>query len=143
MYKDRHQNDVKSVQTQKETPVQNKTLPNFVPMDSIPQLQVSDQIVGNGAEAKPTSNVTVHYTGAVAKTGAVFQSSLDTGQSVSFALNQVIQGWAQGVPGMKVGGTRRLFIPAALAYGANPPPSSGIPANADLVFDIQLLDVKN
>jgi FKBP-type peptidyl-prolyl cis-trans isomerase len=77
----------------------------------------------------------------VAATGIVFQSSLDGGQPIPFGLDQVIAGWTQGVPGMKVGGKRRLLIPAALAYGANPPQGSGIPANADLVFDIELVKI--
>ncbi|HSX32179.1 MAG TPA: FKBP-type peptidyl-prolyl cis-trans isomerase, partial [Candidatus Saccharimonadales bacterium] len=80
----------------------------------------------------------VDYTGAVAATGVIFQSSLDSGQPVSFPLGNVIQGWQEGIPGMKVGGTRRLIIPAAKAYGASPPQGSNIPANADLVFDVTL-----
>jgi FKBP-type peptidyl-prolyl cis-trans isomerase len=78
----------------------------------------------------------------VASTGTIFQSSLDTGQPVTFALNQVIKGWSEGVPGMKEGGVRRLLIPADKAYGANPPQGSNIPPNADLVFDITLVSVK-
>ena len=78
------------------------------------------------------------WTGAVAATGAIFQSSLDTGEPVSFGLDQVITGWRDGLVGMKVGGTRRLLIPADQAYGANPPSGSGIPANAALVFDVTL-----
>ncbi|HVO86504.1 MAG TPA: FKBP-type peptidyl-prolyl cis-trans isomerase [Candidatus Binatia bacterium] len=118
-------------------------LQNFTPVASVTSLQKIDTTVGTGAEAKANSNVTVNYTGAVAATGIIFQSSLDNnGQPVSFGLNQVIKGWSEGVPGMKVGGTRRLLIPASLAYGATPPSGSGIPANADLVFDITLLAVK-
>jgi len=113
-------------------------LENFTPVASIPTLQKQDTTVGTGAEVKPGDTVTVDYTGAVAATGVIFQSSLDTGQPVSFPLGSVIAGWTDGVPGMKVGGTRRLLIPAAQAYGANPPAGSGIPANADLVFDITL-----
>ncbi|RYF29339.1 MAG: hypothetical protein EOO17_01835 [Chloroflexi bacterium] len=59
------------------------------------------------------------------------------GNPITFGLNQVIKGWTDGVPGMKVGGTRRLIIPAAQAYGASSP-ASNIPANSDLVFDIEL-----
>lgn len=117
-------------------------LTNFTPINKIDSLQKVDQKEGSGAEAKSNSTVTVNYTGAVAATGLIFQSSLDSGQPVSFPLNQVIKGWSEGVPGMKVGGTRRLLIPASLAYGANPPPGSNIPANADLVFDITLLNVQ-
>ncbi|HEY4963252.1 MAG TPA: FKBP-type peptidyl-prolyl cis-trans isomerase [Candidatus Saccharimonadales bacterium] len=111
---------------------------NFTPTDSVTTLQSTDLVEGTGQTVKAGDKVTVDYTGAVAATGIIFQSSLDTGQTVSFGLNQVIPGWTQGVPGMKVGGTRRLVIPANLAYGASPPSGSGIPANAPLVFDITL-----
>lgn len=113
-------------------------LSGFTPLAKIDSLQEQDIKPGNGEAVKPNATVTVDYTGAVAATGKIFQSSLDSGQPVTFPLNQVISGWTQGVPGMKVGGTRRLLIPAAMAYGANPPAGSGIPANADLVFDITL-----
>jgi FKBP-type peptidyl-prolyl cis-trans isomerase len=134
--------------TKPETPVKSTTklagtkLANFVPTTSVPQLQVTDLTPGTGAAVKASDTVTVDYTGAVAATGIIFQSSLDSGQPVSFPLNQVIAGWTQGIPGMKVGGTRRLLIPAALAYGANPPSGSGIPANANLVFDVTLHSIK-
>jgi FKBP-type peptidyl-prolyl cis-trans isomerase len=104
-------------------------------------LQKDDTKLGDGAEAKTGSTVTVQYTGAVAATGVIFESSIDAGRPVTFGLDQVIKGWTEGVPGMKVNGQRRLLIPASLAYGANSP-SPDIPANADLVFDITLLDVK-
>lgn len=117
-------------------------LSNFTPVAKIDPLQKIDIQPGSGAEAKASSTVTVQYTGAVAATGTIFESSIDTGQPVTFGLNQVIKGWAEGVPGMKVNGQRRLLIPASLAYGANSPPGSGIPANADLVFDIILLNIK-
>jgi FKBP-type peptidyl-prolyl cis-trans isomerase len=115
---------------------------NYTPISKVDSLQKTDLKVGEGTEAKAGSTVTVHYTGAVAATGTIFQSSLDTGQPVTFPLNQVIKGWTEGVPGMKVGGERRLLIPASMAYGANPPAGSNIPANADLVFDITLIEVK-
>lgn len=126
---------------QKENKVnklQGTQLLGFTPTASIANLQKIDTTPGTGNEVKPGETVTVDYTGAVASTGVIFQSSKDSGQPVSFPLNQVIAGWSQGVPGMKVGGTRRLLIPASLAYGGNPPQGSGIPANADLVFDITL-----
>jgi peptidylprolyl isomerase len=118
-------------------------LANFVPTASIPELQEIDLTPGTGATVKAGNTVTVDYTGAVASTGIIFQSSLDSGSPVTFPLNQVIAGWTEGIPGMKVGGTRRLLIPAALAYGANPPSGSGIPANANLVFDVTLHSVKS
>ncbi len=118
-------------------------LVGFTPVKSTDILQCTDLKVGSGAVVKADSKITANYTGAVAATGVVFQSSLDNGgQPFTTTLTQVIPGWTTGIPGMKVGGERRLLIPAAYAYGANPPPGSGIPANADLVFDITLLAVQ-
>ena len=143
-HQNNNSNNTNSNQTKDNSKMlQGTQLSNFTPVAHVDSLQSTDTTVGTGAEAKASSTVTVNYTGAVAATGTIFQSSLDNGgQPVSFALNQVIKGWSEGVPGMKVGGTRRLLIPANLAYGANPPAGSGIPANADLVFDITLLAVK-
>lgn len=118
--------------------LQGTKLNDFTPVSEVGTLQKTDLKVGTGDEVKPGDTVTVDYTGAVAATGVIFQSSLDSGQPVTFGLNGVIKGWTDGVPGMKVGGTRRLVIPADQAYGANPPAGSGIPANAPLVFDITL-----
>lgn len=126
------------VDNKKSTVLQGTKLAGFTPVSSISQLQAIDTAPGTGDTVKAGDTVNVDYTGAVAATGVIFQSSLDTGQPVSFGLSQVIKGWTDGIPGMKVGGTRRLLIPAALAYGANPPQGSGIPANADLVFDVTL-----
>lgn len=116
-------------------------LDDFTPVENVPELEKIDRKAGTGEEVMPGATVTCHYTGAIAKTGHVFQSSRDFGGPVSFPLSGVIAGWTEGVPGMKVGGTRRLYIPAALGYGATPPPGSGIPANADLVFDIELISI--
>jgi FKBP-type peptidyl-prolyl cis-trans isomerase len=113
-------------------------LKNFTPTSDVPKLVIKDTKVGSGSAVKAGDTVTVDYTGAVAATGIIFQSSLDSGQPATFNINQVIKGWTEGMPGMHVGGTRRLTIPADLAYGANPPTGSGIPANAPLVFDITL-----
>ena len=115
---------------------------DFTPVDSVPELKTEDRVEGTGAVVEANDTVTCHYTGAVAKTGTVFQSSRDFGKPISFPLSGVIAGWTQGVPGMKVGGTRRLLIPAELAYGSTPPYGSGIPANADLVFDIELVGIQ-
>ena len=117
-------------------------LDDFTPVDAVPELVITDIVVGSGAEAASSDTVTCHYTGALAKTGAVFQSSRDFGHPISFPLNSVIQGWTEGVPGIKVGGKRRLLIPAAKAYGSRPPFGSGIPADADLVFDIELVSIE-
>jgi FKBP-type peptidyl-prolyl cis-trans isomerase len=122
--------------TVNNTKLQGAPLAGFTPVASIAKLQEIDSTPGTGDTVKPGATITVDYTGAVASTGVVFQSSKDTGKPVTFPLSGVIAGWSQGIPGMKAGGTRRLLIPANLAYGANPPAGSGIPANADLVFDV-------
>jgi len=114
-------------------------LQNFTPVSTVNDLQVIDTQPGTGDEVKAHDTVTVDYTGAVAATGTIFQSSLDMGQAVTLSLDGVIKGWSEGMVGMKVGGVRRLLIPAAQAYGANPP--SGIPVNANLVFDITLKSI--
>lgn len=120
-----------------------KTLNNFTPVSKTTTLEKIDLVVGSGQEVKAGATVSVHYTGAVAATGAVFQSSKDFGtEPITFPLSGVIKGWTDGIPGMKIGGTRRLIIPADQAYGANPPMGSGIPANADLVFDVELIAIK-
>ena len=123
---------------------QNKRLlPNFTVVTKTESLKKIDLVVGTGQEVKPGDTVSVHYTGAVAATGEIFQSSKDFGTDpITFPLAGVIKGWTDGIPGMKIGGTRRLVIPAAQAYGATPPPGSGIPANADLVFDVELIAIK-
>lgn len=116
-------------------------LDNFTPVSEVSELGKTDVREGTGDTVQSGATITAHYTGAVAATGAVFQSSKDFGRPISFGLNQVIKGWTDGVPGMKVGGIRRLLIPADQAYGASPPPGSGIPANAALVFDIELVSI--
>lgn len=121
--------------------LQGTQLNGFTPTDMVAELQITDIKPGTGETVQPGATVTAHYTGAVAATGLIFQSSHDFGRAIPFGLNQVIQGWTNGVPGMKVGGIRRLVIPAEQAYGATPPPGSGIPANAALVFDIELVEV--
>jgi FKBP-type peptidyl-prolyl cis-trans isomerase len=116
-----------------------KQMQDYAPVSNVEELQKIDLQVGTGGqEVKSTDKVTVDYTGAVAATGVIFESSLDSGQPVTFGLDQVIEGWQKGIPGMKVGGKRRLIIPAAQAYGATPPSGSGIPADAALVFDVTL-----
>lgn len=114
-------------------------LTDFTPGASVDTLQVIDLKEGTGAEVKSTDTITAHYTGALVKTGVIFQSSLDTGKPFTSPLSGLIQGWQTGIPGMKVGGTRRLIIPAAQAYGSQA--QQGIPANSDLVFDIQLVSI--
>ena len=105
------------------------------------QLEIEDQVVGDGKEAVPGMSVEVHYTGWLTD-GSKFDSSHDREQTFNFKLGagQVIQGWDQGVAGMKVGGTRKLTIPPGLGYGAR---GAGgvIPPNATLVFKVELISV--
>ena len=123
--------------------------PAVAPDDQVSALEVTDLVVGQGAEATAGSQVTVHYTGWMYdhtlpdKKGTTFDSSRKGGQPFSFALGQqqVIAGWDQGVTGMKVGGQRRLVIPAALAYGERGA-GGAIPPGATLVFDVELLGVQ-
>ena len=128
-------------QQPKEGQLQGTKLADFTPVEKIESLQKIDITAGTGKEVKSSDTITAHYTGAVAKDGVIFQSSLDSGQPFTSALSGLIKGWQEGIPGMKEGGKRRLLIPAELAYGANPPQGSGIPANADLVFDIELIKI--
>lgn len=115
-------------------------LQNFTPIASVPELQIIDTIVGTGDEVHVGGTVTAHYTGALAKDGTIFQSSHDSGDPVTFPLDRVIEGWTRGVPGMKVGGSRRLIIPSRQAYGSVRA-AANIPPNSDLVFDIELVAV--
>lgn len=102
------------------------------------ELGVADMAVGTGAEAKAGQTLTVNYCGVGLGSKALFDSSYSSGQSATFPLDGVIQGWQEGVPGMKVGGTRLLVIPGAMAYGQTPPSGSGISPDETLVFVITL-----
>jgi FKBP-type peptidyl-prolyl cis-trans isomerase len=124
--------------TNDQNKLEGKPMDDFTPVATVTELQATDLEAGTGEEVKPDDTVTVDYTGAVAATGTVFQSSLDFGQPVSFKLDEVITGWKEGMVGMKVNGKRRLLIPAEKAYGSTPPQGSGIPADAALVFDVTL-----
>lgn len=113
-------------------------LANFTPLSKVETLQIIDTIIGTGDEVPAGATITAHYTGALCKDGTIFQSSHDFGDPATFPLDRVIPGWTQGVPGMKVGGTRRLIIPSELAYGSARA-AANIPPNSDLVFDIELV----
>jgi FKBP-type peptidyl-prolyl cis-trans isomerase FkpA len=116
-----------------------------------PTLEIADQVVGTGREAGIGNTVVVNYTGwfykplARNQRGRKFDSSLDAGRTpLDFQLGagRVIKGWEQGVSGMKVGGKRTLIIPSALAYGKRGAPGGTIGPDSDLIFDVELLDVK-
>lgn len=116
-------------------------LSDFSPIENVSELQIIDIEEGTGQIVEPGATIEAHYTGALCKNGIVFQSSHDFGRPITFGLDQVIAGWTEGVPGMKVGGMRRLVIPADMAYGASSP-APNIPANSDLLFDIELIAIR-
>lgn len=104
-------------------------------------LKYIDLVVGTGESPTPTDSVTVNYTGTL-ENGTVFDASRLHGQEpASFPLNTVIKGWIEGVSTMKVGGVRKLVIPPDLAYGEHTIAGGVIPANATLIFTIELLDI--
>ena len=111
-------------------------------MQKFSELKIEDTLVGTGAKVKSGDTVVMHYTGTLVD-GTKFDSSLDRGQpfETQIGVGRVIKGWDQGVPGMKVGGKRKLFIPPALAYGER---GAGgvIGPNADLIFEVELLGIK-
>lgn len=102
-------------------------------------LIIEDIKLGDGYEVAAGGAVVAHYHGTLKEGGKVFDSSFERGEPIAFPLNGVIEGWQKGVPGMKVGGIRKLTIPAAMGYGAAGAGQT-IPPNADLVFTIQLVD---
>ncbi|HWG85778.1 MAG TPA: FKBP-type peptidyl-prolyl cis-trans isomerase [Deinococcales bacterium] len=115
--------------------------PTQAEVENATTLQSTDTVVGTGEEVAPSSTVTVHYYGRLAD-GTKFDSSCDGGEPATFPLTGVIRGWQEGMVGMKVGGQRRLIIPSALAYGETGTPGGPIPPNANLVFDIELVEVE-
>src|SRR4051812_12690744 len=104
--------------------------------------QIQDIKVGSGPAAKAGDTVSVHYVGTLAN-GTKFDSSRDRGRPFSFTLGQgrVIKGWDLGVPGMQVGGLRKLSIPPEEGYGSRGA-GNVIPPNADLIFEVELLEIK-
>lgn len=103
------------------------------------ELVIEDITVGDGAEAGPGQTVTVHYVGVDYETGDQFDASWDRGESIEFRLKGLIVGWQEGIPGMKVGGRRKLTIPPEMAYG--PAGSGHRLSGRTLIFVIDLLAV--
>jgi peptidylprolyl isomerase len=108
--------------------------------DEPTDLEIKDLTVGEGAEAVPGATVTVHYVGVEFGSGEQFDSSWDRGESIEFPLRGLIQGWQDGIPGMRVGGRRQLTIPPHLAYG--PAGGGHRLSGRTLIFVIDLLDVR-
>ncbi len=98
---------------------------------------VTDLVVGDGPEAVPGGTVEVHYVGVEYDSGEEFDSSWNRGESIEFPLRGLIQGWQDGIPGMRVGGRRQLVIPPAQAYG--PAGSGHRLSGKTLIFVIDLL----
>ncbi|MBX3380738.1 MAG: FKBP-type peptidyl-prolyl cis-trans isomerase [Phycisphaeraceae bacterium] len=103
-------------------------------------VEIEEITLGDGDVASLDSIVIVHYHGTLKSSGKVFDST-QGGSPIEFPLEDLIKGWQEGIPGMKIGGKRKLTIPWGLAYGAAGAPPD-IPPKADLVFEIELVDLK-
>jgi peptidylprolyl isomerase len=122
-------------------PTSTTTMPTET--ENVTQLQVTDEVVGTGAAAQAGDSVTVNYVGSLTN-GTVFDASANhgsTGFTFNLGAGQVIKGWDEGIVGMKVGGKRKLVIPASLAYG-DQAVGGVIPADSTLVFEVELLKVQ-
>lgn len=124
-------------------PVDPRPAPTVTTNDgAITELQTIDVREGDGEEVQPGDCVATLYYGTLASNGTNFDGNYDTGAPLEFSLaGGVIQGWVEGIPGMKVGGVRRILIPAAQAYGEQ---AQGdiIPANADLIFEVEVISTR-
>ncbi|QQS19252.1 FKBP-type peptidyl-prolyl cis-trans isomerase [Candidatus Saccharibacteria bacterium] len=114
----------------------------FKPEADVTELQTTDLTEGSGVQAKSGDTLVMKYYGTLASDGTMFDENYTKDTSFSFKLGggQVIQGWDQGLVGMKVGGERRLVIPSTLAYGEAG--QGAIPANSDLVFVVKLIRIQ-
>ena len=114
-----------------------------VTVSSPATLVITNPVTGTGAAAAVGSKITVNYTGWLYNSAAAdfHGTKFDSNTAITFTLasGNLIEGWVQGIPGMKVGGKRTLLIPSSLGYGASA--SGQVPANSGLVFDIELTAV--
>ena len=119
----------------------NMTITNEEIITTPSGLKYVEKHVGNGVIAEKGKTISVHYVGTL-EDGTKFDSSLDRGQPIDFKLGvgQVIKGWDEGLDGVKVGGKRKLIIPAELGYGSRA--AGKIPANSTLIFEVELVGVK-
>jgi peptidylprolyl isomerase len=119
----------------------DRTKPEFdAPTGPAPaELVIRDIIEGDGAEAKRGDTVTVHYAGVEYESGEEFDSSWGRGETIQFPLAALVQGWQEGIPGMKVGGRRELIVPPHLAYG--PAGGGHFLSGKTLIFIIDLIAV--
>ena len=122
-------------------PVDPRPIPEVVSLEEpIEELNTVDIKEGDGEEVQEGDCVAALYYGTLASDGTKFDGNYETGQPIEFSLLGVIPGWTQGIPGMKVGGVRRLEIPSSLAYGEQE--SETIPANSDLIFEVEIVATK-
>lgn len=139
------QNNEQSQATQAQTEKKTLTVdPTAYKVEGkVGELQKTDVTEGTGEAAVKTGDVVrIQYKGTLAQTGEKFDSSYDRGEPSEFTLDEnMIKGFVEGLEGMKVGGKRRLIIPSDLGYGPNGRPEAGIPGNADLVFEVELLAI--
>ena len=123
-----------------------KKAPEYTPLNpdnvAVTDSGLSYEVITEGTGGSPgaTDSVTVHYTGWL-EDGNLFDSSHQRGQTATFPLDRVIRGWTEGLQLMKEGGSMKFSIPGELAYGERPPPGSGIPPNATLIFLVDLISV--
>ncbi len=129
-----------NLQKEKEDTTQ-QTMDTNTATDSA-QLKIEDIKVGEGKEVTAGDTVVMHYSGTLTD-GTKFDSSYDRGEpfETRIGVGSVIQGWDMGVPGMKVGGKRKLTIPPQLGYGESGA-GAAIPPNATLIFEVELLEIK-
>lgn len=136
MMKTQIERDAEHVAKNQQFLEENAKKPGVFKTESGLQYQVISE--GSGAMPSETDKVKVHYHGTLID-GTVFDSSVERGEPIEFALNQVIQGWTEGVQLMSIGAKYKLFIPADLGYG--PQPVGPIAPNSTLIFEVELLDI--
>lgn len=117
--------------------------PASTPIQMENGLKIKDLIVGTGLEAKAGDTISVNYVGAL-ENGTVFDASAKHGGPATFQIGvgQLIKGWDIGIPGMKIGGKRKLIVPPSLGYGSQNVGNGAIPPNSTLVFEVELLEIQ-
>lgn len=132
----------KQTSSNQKAPKVGSKLQGYTPLTKpVAKLEIANLRTGTGTLVKSNATVTADYVGALADSGVIFDTSAAHGGAQTFSLKQVIPGWQFGIPGMKIGGTRELVVPAAMGYGSQG--TSGIPPNSDLVFLVTITSVKN
>jgi FKBP-type peptidyl-prolyl cis-trans isomerase len=112
--------------------------PDWKPLDD--GLKIWDVKEGTGEPCPANAKLDMYYVGWLTN-GNRFDGNFDKGETLKIGLNQVVDGWKRGIPGMKAGGIRRIFIPSALGYGSRGSPPN-IPPNSDIVFEVEMVGFK-